>query len=71
MPDQVIDAIKNGTSTNEFVETEYGIKKIGHGIGISGLISEDSVTRATLVYESVRNAFIPRMRPDIYCRRFD
>jgi len=71
MPDDVIDAIKTGTSTNEFVEASFGIKKIGHSRGISGLISEDSVTRSTLVYESVRNAFIPRMRPDIYDRTFD
>ena len=70
MPDEVIDAIKTGTSTNEFVENIFGIEMIGHGRGISGLISNDSVTRSTLIYESIRNAFIPRMRPDIYNREF-
>ncbi len=71
MPDEVIDAIKTGTGTNKFVETSFGIKQIGRGRGISGLISNDSVTRSALIYESVRNAFIPRMRPDIYGRNFD
>jgi inosine/xanthosine triphosphatase len=70
MPGAVIDAIKAGTSTNEFVENVFGIKKIGYGSGISGLISNGSVNRSVLIYESLRNAFIPRMRPDIYDRDF-
>ncbi|WP_337860879.1 pantetheine-phosphate adenylyltransferase [Ferroplasma sp.] len=70
MPDSVIDAIKTGSSTNEYVENLFGIKKIGHSRGISGLISSDSVTRSMLIYEALRNAFIPRFRPDIYERDF-
>jgi pantetheine-phosphate adenylyltransferase len=70
MPESVIDAIKSGTSTNEFVKNTYGIERIGQSRGISGLISNNSVTRSTLIYESVRNAFIPRIRPDIYGREF-
>ncbi|WMT51507.1 MAG: pantetheine-phosphate adenylyltransferase [Ferroplasma sp.] len=70
MPAAVIDAIKSGKSTNQFIENMYGIKKIGHGDGISGLISDSMVTRSKLIFEAVRNAFIPRMRPDIYEREF-
>jgi inosine/xanthosine triphosphatase len=70
MPAAVIDSIKSGKSTNQFVEDMYGIKKIGHGAGISGLISGGKVTRGKLIYEAVRNAFIPRIRPDIYGREF-
>ncbi len=70
MPDAVMDAIKSGSSTNQFVEDSYGIKKIGRERGITGLISGNMVTRSTLIYESVRNAFMPRLRPDIYEREF-
>ncbi|WP_298276807.1 pantetheine-phosphate adenylyltransferase [Ferroplasma sp.] len=70
MPVAVIDAIKSGKSTNQFVENMYGIQRIGHSEGISGLISGGTVTRSKLIFEAVRNAFIPRMRPDIYGREF-
>ena len=70
MPNPVMDAIKSGSSTNHFMEDIYGIENIGHKMGISGMISDNSITRSMLIYEAVRNAFMPRMRPDIYGREF-
>ncbi len=70
MPEKTIDGIKNGISTNNFVYREYGIKDAGKKNGIIGIASDNMVTRTDLVYESVRNAFIPRLRPELYGREF-
>ncbi|MEM0139900.1 MAG: pantetheine-phosphate adenylyltransferase [Ferroplasma sp.] len=71
MPGKVIDSIKSGVSTNNFVYREYGIENTGKHSGLIGIASGNRITRSGLVYEAVRNAFIPRFSPDLYGLDFD
>ncbi len=66
IPDNIIDFIKSGGYVSEYVEKLYGIKNIGKREGITGLISDNRIKRYDLIYESIRNAFVTRLRPDIY-----
>ncbi len=66
IPDNVIDFIKSGGYTNEYVEKMYNVKNIGKKNGIIGLISDNKLKRYDLIYESIRNAFLIRLRADLY-----
>jgi len=66
MPDNIIDNVKSGNTVNNAVNNLYNIKNIGKNEGIIGLISDNKIKRYDLIYESIRNAFLIRLRPDIY-----
>ena len=66
IPPDIVRGIRNGlTESQAFVES-YGGTDPGSTSGIAGIISGNRITRQELVYEAIRNAFIPRTGASFY-----
>ncbi|MCL4333007.1 MAG: pantetheine-phosphate adenylyltransferase [Candidatus Thermoplasmatota archaeon] len=66
IPDSIIDLTKRGMDISQAFTSLHGEADIGSKGGIAGILSRNSLNRYDLIMESVRNAFIPRIRPDLY-----
>lgn len=66
IPNSLVMEIKKGKDLGKAFESMYGDEGIYSARGIVGLISGDSLQRHDLYREALRNAFIPRMKPDYY-----
>ncbi|WP_162509357.1 DUF84 family protein [Thermogymnomonas acidicola] len=70
VPEPIVERIKRGQTTSQAYFELTGEENIGNSEGgIVGRLSRSSVTRASLIEESLRNALIPRMDPEFYGRR--
>ncbi|MGC8515589.1 MAG: pantetheine-phosphate adenylyltransferase [Thermoplasmata archaeon] len=60
IPCHIVDEIKRGMDMSHAFEALYGIGGIGEKEGIVGYLSDNKVTRETLILESLRNAMSTR-----------
>lgn len=66
IPDPIVSGVKSGLTESEAYIKYFDGEDPGASTGIVGVISSDKVTRLNLIYEAVRNAFIPRIAPGFY-----
>ncbi len=66
IPEDIIELVKSGVDISQAIESLYGIQDIGKKDGIIGIITEYNIKRYDLIFEAVRNAFMVRLRPDLY-----
>ncbi len=61
LPEQIVELMKRGYNESKAFEIMHGIADVGKIGGVVNEISSGLVKRKDLIYESVRNAFIPRI----------
>ncbi len=66
IPDNIIELVKSGVDVSHAIENLYNIKDIGKKEGIIGIITDYNLKRYDLIYEAIRNAFLVRLRTDLY-----
>ena len=66
IPGHIVDEIKKGMDMSHAFEALYGTAGIGEREGIVGQITENRLTRETLIFESIRNAMSTRFSKLIY-----
>ncbi|MHB8395672.1 MAG: pantetheine-phosphate adenylyltransferase [Thermoplasmataceae archaeon] len=69
VPGDLVHMVKQGMDISAAYSKLHGEKNIGSEGGIVSILSDSSLKRSQLVMESIRNAFVPRMRPDMYIER--
>ncbi len=70
IPQYLVDSVKEGNDISAAFEKVHNVRGIGSGEGIVSYYSGKRISRKDLVFESVRNAFIPRLSPGFYGLRF-
>jgi inosine/xanthosine triphosphatase len=60
IPNHIVDEIKMGIDMSRAFENLYGIGGIGEKEGIVGHLTDNRITRETLIFESLRNAMSTR-----------
>ncbi len=79
LPEKVIVRIHQGETLEQAIDALFGTKKIGEGIGMFGIMTNEVVTRRSGVSHGVAFALAPFLHPDIYfqdcqrvfCKRVD
>ncbi len=66
VPEQIVSGVKSGLTESQAYVQAFNSRDPGSESGIVGILSAGRVTRMDLVYECVRNAFIPRLEPSYY-----
>lgn len=66
VPEKVIERINNGENLEQVIDSLFGTKKIGEGIGMFGLMTKGVVTRAQGVAHGVAFALAPFLHPALY-----
>lgn len=66
LPKKVIEQIHTGATLEQAIDTLFGTKKIGQGIGMFGIMTKGVVTRASGVAHGVAFALAPFLHPDLY-----
>ena len=66
VPEQIVNGVKIGMTESQAYANAFSSHDPSQESGIVGILSSGKVTRMDLVYECVRNAFIPRLGPSYY-----
>lgn len=66
VPDSIVRGVKSGMTESDAYVSAFSSPDPGRESGIVGILSAGRVSRADLVYECARNAFIPRLEPSYY-----
>lgn len=66
LPPKIIKEIQKGKNLEEAVDTLFGTKNVGSGIGMFGLMTKEVVTRSTGVEHGVAFALARFLHPKLY-----
>ncbi len=69
VPNDLVGLTKHGLDLSASYQKMHGSADIGSSGGIVSVISKGTLKRTDLIYESIRNAFVPRFRPEMYLER--
>lgn len=66
LPENIVSHMKEGMDESAAFETMYGKSEIGKRGGVIGEFSQGKLLRSDLIFEALRNSFVPRFGPSYF-----